>query len=606
MQDRPTSGSTEAAVGGRDAKLSRRKVLQAGLITGAGLASAALLGCGDDEEDAPSAPPPAATTSGTTAAGFGSKDYKDFVAAQNANQRAEGPTYPYQFEEPDKPPKRGGTLVQAFNIAISGVLDPNRTIGIDANQINGFCSNKLVGMTLGPRLDKYHVRTQPELARSWEISPDGQRYSFKLQPNVKYQNIPPVNGRFMTAQDIALALQRFAKSTTNSNFFELTDTIAAQDNETVVVTMKRPDPDFATHMSLRPLSIYPPEVYDQDIINRTPIGTGPGILDSIDRGQGFKIRSNPDYWRGAPLLDGFELRIMPDPAAQLAAFRAGQTAVVAPQINDRDPLKRSNPEVVITEDPPGDYSQAHYFDVANPKFSDVRVRRALSLAFDRDRAVRILFQGRGFVLPTFPWQTLFDRLPGPSEFGSWWKYDPAQSRQLLSAAGADGLEFSIVPTFGRPGPSVDLYIDMLREVGVTIRYRAVDATAYQTLSYGRDFVTKGGEAMTVVASQYSPLGHFYEQVYSQSIRNQGGIRDPQIDEWATQQRSELNPQRRREIRRRIFDRVLDLVFYVADPKAYESAAYQPWLRWYRFNGPNLGYHNAHDMGRGFEFAWIDK
>ena len=606
------------------ARFGRRAVLRAGLVAGLGLGTAALVGCGDDDDDDDAAATSAATeapgatstagprsTPGGSISEYANRGYKEFVAAQNARFEAEGAWYPHQFEEPTTTPKRGGTLVHGFVFNMSGRIDPNKTASIDANNINGFTSNKLIGMRLGPWLDKYNIVTQPELAASWETSPDGLTHTFSLQPNVKWQNIAPLNGRAMTAEDITLALEGFAASAVNSHFYEFVDRFSTVDGQTVQITMKGPDTDFVTTQSLRSLSIYPPEVYDQDIIDSTPIGTGPGILESSEPDVGFTIKSNPDYWRGAPLLDGFEYKVMTDPAARIAAFRTGQILLLNPAVSELEPLSKSNPDVNITEDPPGAFTVPIAFNLRHPKFEDVRVRQALSLAIDNERAVELVSQGHGVVLPQFPWQALFDEVPAADSpvFGSWWRHDPDEAVKLLSAAGAEGLEFGVAPTFGRASNANDVFGEMLRTIGVKMTQITIDAVSYQALAYGHEFVTKGAdapEAINTIASVFSPLGHFFDAVRSDSLRNQSGISDAEIDEWALQQRQEPDEEKRKEIRLKIWDKVLDQVFYLSQPSGYNAQAYAPELRWYRFHGPNLGFHLAHDPGRGFEFVWIDK
>ncbi|MBM3276353.1 MAG: hypothetical protein FJZ00_14460, partial [Candidatus Sericytochromatia bacterium] len=68
--------------------------------------------------------------------------------------------------------------------------------------------NRLLGIVSGPKLDKHKIVLEGELARSWEVGPDGLKYTFRLQPNVKFHNVDPINGRAFTARDIVLAYQR--------------------------------------------------------------------------------------------------------------------------------------------------------------------------------------------------------------------------------------------------------------------------------------------------------------------------------------------------------------------------------------------------------------
>src|SRR5690606_33729932 len=122
-----------------------------------------------------------------------------------------------------------------------------------------------------------------------------------------------------------------------------------------------------------------------------------------------------------------------------------------------------------------------------------RVRRALSLGFDRQKLVDVAFGGHGRVLPALPWPFIFDRMPGDETLGEWWKYDPEEARQMLSAAGAEGLTFEVggnsaTSNIVNPDAQNAAAVDFLREIGVTMNLRQVDATQYYAYTYGRKWL----------------------------------------------------------------------------------------------------------------------
>ena len=95
-------------------------------------------------------------------------------------------------------------------------------------------------------------------------------------------------------------------------------------------------------------------------------------------------------------------------------------------------------------------------------------------------------------------------------------------------------------------------------------------------------------------------------MHSKSPGNRWQLKDPQIDEWATQQSVELDPKKRREIHRKIWDRDLDMSYRPPLPYGFAFETLQPWLRGIRF-GAILGANSSYyDWGGQIAKAWLDK
>ena len=122
-------------------------------------------------------------------------------------------------------------------------------------------------------------------------------------------------------------------------------------------------------------------------------------------------------------------------------------------------------------------------ELHSPKWQDVRVRRALSLAYDRDELLDVIYSGAGIVLPQMDWRFFWADEPTPESgrLGKWWRYDPGEAKKLLSAAGADALSsdllyFDYSSTSNRSQHEV--MVEQLRRIGVTANLRAVDYNEY--------------------------------------------------------------------------------------------------------------------------------
>ena len=116
------------------------------------------------------------------------------------------------------------------------------------------------------------MELQPELAQSWESSPDGLTHTFHLVPGVTWHNVSPVNGRPFVADDVVYAYQRYTTSISASYLTNMAS-VTAPDAATVRIQLKRPAPDFLVPLGGRFLVIFPREVADSGSMDKVSIGT---------------------------------------------------------------------------------------------------------------------------------------------------------------------------------------------------------------------------------------------------------------------------------------------------------------------------------------------
>jgi peptide/nickel transport system substrate-binding protein len=169
-----------------------------------------------------------------------------------------------------------------------------------------------------------------------------------LAPNVKWQNVPPLNGRKFTAADVVYAYKRYASEGAQTAYFVDMDSVTAVDDATVRIALKRPAVDFLYPLGSRVLTIFPRETVEDGTISKVSIGTGPMILKELKPSASVTFVKNPEYFARQPLLDGLELRIMIDAAARQAAFRAGQIATgnaIADKASDVKRLLDAEPKL---------------------------------------------------------------------------------------------------------------------------------------------------------------------------------------------------------------------------------------------------------------------
>src|SRR5919108_463992 len=167
-------------------------------------------------------------------------------------------------------------------------------------------------------------------------------------------------------------------------------------------------------------------------------------LRCLDTGRSATMRKvrvvltrNPDYFdKGRPYIDEYVILSTPDDATRVAAFRTGQSDIIwRASLTDVDAIRKTNPNTLV---------QAYHNSLApfglalaqdKPPFNDVRVRRALAMAIDRQKQVDTVFEGHGILGWGVPFMYYQDRMPTAADFGPWWQYKPAEAKKLLAEAG---------------------------------------------------------------------------------------------------------------------------------------------------------------------------
>jgi peptide/nickel transport system substrate-binding protein len=450
---------------------------------------------------------------------------------------------------------------------------------------------------------------EPGLAASWEINPDGLTHTFAIQPGIAWQNVAPLNGRPFTATDAAFSLTRSSAEGVHRQYFTNVDTIVAVDDATLTIKLKQPQPDFIYPLAGPYTGIYPRELVDDGTISTRAIGTGPVVLESWSAPVGGDFVRNPDYWRGPIHIERFEDRSVRDQSAALAMQRSGQVDygwwVTTEQ--DFEAVLSTNPDTQYRTSPifGGGFVIAMNLDL--PKWADERVRRALSLAVDRETIKNVIYGALGRVAALPDWQFFWDEEPTQESgrLGNWWRYEPDEARALLAAAGVSDFSFDLLYSPGYNNMStIELLIDQLRNSGITMRSRSVEGTEFNlqwTARKGEADSFDGWSAAGSTAEHYVFGLH-----HSKSPGNRYRINDPQIDTWAEQHQVELDPDTRRELAQHVWERVHDQVYYVTRAIGFSIQLLQPHVRGLNSWSGRIGTGGSYiDTANNLRGAWLD-
>ena len=334
-------------------------------------------------------------------------------------------------------------------------------------------------------------KIRPQLAESWEISPDGLTYTFKLRQNVAFHDGSAFNSGVAKA---ALDRARGAQSVNpQKRFFEAVAAIDTPDPQTLVLHLSRPAGSLLYWLGWPSSVIVHPKTADS---NKTePVGTGPFVFDRWVKGDRVELKRNPNYWdKSAHIaLDKAVFRFIADPQAQSAALVSGDVDAFpefgAPELmssfesDDRLTTAIGNTELKVVAG----------MNNAQKPFTDKRVREALMRALDRTTIIDGAWSALG--TPIGSHYTPNDR--AYVDLTNVYPYDPEKAKSLLKEAGyGDGLSFTIkVPQMSYATRTAEIMQTMFADVGVklTIEPTEFPAKWVQDVFKNRDY------DMTIVA-----------------------------------------------------------------------------------------------------------
>lgn len=516
--------------------------------------------------------------------------------------------YPAWMPPSDKPAKRGGVLTRA-SAWDPPVLDQRLTNSVGLSQIaTVVCSRLLRYPFADESKDNKDLTLKGDLAESWAGSADFKTWTFKLRQGVKWHNVPPLKGRELVADDIKYCYEAYAKEGVQSFTFQEIDGIETPDKHTVRITLKTPNVMFPENVAEAVAVIFPREVMEEDgDLKKRMIGTGPFILKEHERKVKIVLTRNPDYFeKGFPYVDEYRILSTPDASTRLAAFRTGQSDILGVQsLSDAEQVRKTNPNAVVQEITTVLAPFGLTLNVEKPPFNDVRVRRAMSMAIDRQKQVDTIYEGHGIIGWGIPYFYFQDELPTAADFGPYWQYRPEEAKKLLAEAGyPNGFETTLFYYEYFPQMTSQIQVvqqDLKRNLNIEIKITKQDYTTY----FGRYAEGKwDGTAWGFQTGYAVSLDErTYQYMHSKSPKNYFRVNDPQIDALCSQLRQTPSKAEQRAITKQIVAREHDQVLRMWMPYDAGFSVWQPYLR-------NIG---GLDMRTNFGYGsstlarlWIDK
>jgi peptide/nickel transport system substrate-binding protein len=308
----------------------------------------------------------------------------------------------------------------------------------------------------------------PLLAQDWTESPDGRSYTFRLRQGVTFSDGSPLD-----AEAVKFSFER-AKAPDSKNkakkaVFDNISRITVVDPLTLILTLDHADPTMPFRLGENTAVILHPKTTDQAATN--PVGTGPYVLSDWKKGSAITLTARADA-RVKPSIQRVTFRIINDPAAQVAALLAGDIdgmpRGIAPQaLKQLQADKRFTVQI-------GSTAGKGQLTINNKRkpFDDVRVRRAIMHAIDRQAFIDGVLEGLGKPIGSHfaPTDAGYVDLTGV------YPYDPAKAKALLKEAGVQTpLNVTLTlppPQYARKGGEV--VAAMLAQVGIIAKIENVE------------------------------------------------------------------------------------------------------------------------------------
>jgi len=553
-------------------RVSRRRALQLAAVTGASAGAIALVGCSGDDDNGGDGTP----TGGETPSGNG-----------------------------EGTPKPGGTLRGTVSLVLG--KDPHKASTFLTHALASYSYSRLMRFktVVGELPQSEWYTAEPEVAAKVE-NPDELTYTFTLRDDVKFHNMPPVNGRLMNADDVVYSFERFSSISPNKADFSFVESVTASaDKKQVTFKLKEPFGLFLNRVaSFQDLWIMPREFIEEseNASEERMLGSGPFMFEKFEPNVVMSWKKNPDYFEkdaaGVPLpyLDGVNLAIITDKNQEMSQFAAGQLDAISVPPQLYEAFKGQARGAIIDKAVRNILSFLYFepasYSAAKKPFDDPRVRRGMSMAIDRAGLLQLV-SADGGEWPNTPINAGFGEAwwldpqgSGLGDAAKYYKYDVAEAKKLFEAAGVSTIDTpmhfsstvysSVVPYYDIVRQALP---DMLSKAGVKVQPVGEEYGVYISKTFGRGEF----EGFTFgLESVFSDIAAYWTNMFyprdAGGGRNHSSVNDTQLVDNIKKM---LASQKIEDIQKQSFELMKytsDMMYYVPVVTPVEFSARQSSLK----------------------------
>ena len=397
------------------------------------------------------------------------------------------------------------------------------------------------------RVDAKGTGLEGGLAETWDVSDDNLTFTFHLRDANFHDGTP------CTSEDVVFCLDRTVKGEESgwAFLFSAVDKIEAPDPKTVVITLKQPWAPFEADLALYGASIFPKAALDAqgDKLWEHPIGTGPFMFDSWEKGAQVVLKKYPGYWdEGKPYLDELVFKVLTDSNARVLQLQGGELDIATDvPFNQIEPLS-ANPDYVLVPDA---VAKIDYIglNVTRPPLDDQKLRQAINYAVDKDAIVKNVLFGAGQ-----PATSYLPLMPGHDPDAKGYPYDLEKAKQLVAeSAGKDGFKFELLTGVGDAvGSQVcQLVAASLAQIGGTVTITQVEPGIFtERVNEKQDFdAYKGYYTTDIIDPDELTAFAVYSKGGAKAVWT--GYKNDEVEKLVEDAETELDPEKRQEIYNKI-------------------------------------------------------
>ncbi|MEX2651585.1 MAG: ABC transporter substrate-binding protein [Acidimicrobiia bacterium] len=445
----------------------------------------------------------------------------------------------------------------------------------------------------------------PGLAESWEPSDDGLTYTYTLREDLVWSDGEP-----LTAEDIVWTVNT-SRDQGWANHISTVQNLTAVvvDERTVEITSSVPDPKLPVmDVYIVPKHIWEPVATDAEAVtayeNLDGVGSGPFTIAEFPNEQLVRMIANPSYWgwQGeAPPIDEIVFQIYTNPDAMVAALTTGEMDAIYqfPATAMADLEDEPNIETVVG-------FQGGFEEIAinggaaegqpHPALLDLEVRRAISFGIDKEAVIEDLYAGLALPATTMSPGADLKWVPDIPEEDQF-TYDPERANQILDDAGyldSDGDGVREMPDGSNPIvlrhavhtgedlaiPIADLFTGWMEQIGIGVELSSYDGDQLFELIIQGDYDTFYWNWVPFVDPD--PMLSYFTEAELGNY-NDANWTDPRYEELYSEQKEELDPERRLEIVHEmltiLYDAAVYIPLYIApELQAYRTDRFEGWVR----------------------------
>jgi peptide/nickel transport system substrate-binding protein len=412
----------------------------------------------------------------------------------------------------------------------------------------------------------------PSLATEWKAT-GPTTWTFKLRPGVKWHNGDP-----FTAADAKFSIERTfdpAAKTMVATVFTTIDRIETPDPRTLVIHTKKSDPLLPDRLAFYGGQIVPKKYLEDvgpDTFNTKPVGTGPLKLSSWTKDDKAVFEGFADYWGGKIDADRVVFRPIPETAPRVAALLKGEVDAMTQLPSDHWDRVNQN---ATTRGVGALYAGLYVLGInaKNPPLNNELVRRAMSLAVDRESIVKEMYRGRAIVPngPVAQGDRFYDTSLPPLRF------DPTEARELVKKSGYKNEPIIIETTIGyvaQDKAMSEAIVAMWKDVGLNAAVEVVEYSVRAEKNRNKTF--KGLWWSDPTSTLRDPDGMMWRLLAPNGPQDY--YRDPEWDELGNAARFSLDEKFRAEAYRKMTKIMLDKAFgWVIIMQPYEDYGLQKFV-----------------------------